>query len=138
MIQCLRRFWRDCKAELDEAALSLPVILLVSIGLINLTLFGSAAVNAANAANFGARMGSVAMASPLGYAASAANQKLSALPIGEYAVSTGGSGVAGGVMWVRVEYRVPNYFSGLARLFGVSSPSELSGSVTQYFRREGW
>lgn len=134
----LRAFWRSCKAELDEAALALPVILLVSLGLINLTLFGTAAVNAANAANYGARMGSMAQANPLGYAVSAANQKLGALPVGEYAISTGGSTVAGGVMWVRVEYRVPNYFRDLAGIFGVSAPSTLSGQVTQYFRREGW
>jgi hypothetical protein len=41
-------------------------------------------------------------------------------------------------MYVTVQYRVPNYFKGLASLFGVSTPSELSGTVTQYFRKEGW
>ncbi len=138
MMRSLRAFWDDRRAELDEAALALPVILLVSLGLINLTLFGSAAVNAANAANFGARMGSVAQTNPLGYAVSAAQQKLAALPVGEYAITSGGSSVAGGVLWVSVQYRVPNYFAGLAGLFGVSTPSQLSGSVTQYFRREGW
>lgn len=134
----MRRFLRDCKAELDEAALSLPIILLVSLGLINMTLFGSAAVNAANAANFGARMGSVAQSNPMGYAVSAAQQKLSALPIGEYSISTGGNASVGGVMWVTVQYSVPNYFQSLAGLFGVSTPDDLSGSVTQYFRKEGW
>jgi len=138
MIQRLRAFWRDCKAELDEAAFALPVILLVSIGLVNLTLFGSAAVNAANAANYGARMGSMAQSNPLGYAVNHAQQKLYALPVGEYSISTGGNTVPGGVMWVQIEYRVPNYFRGLASMFGVSLPSQLSGRVTQYFRREGW
>jgi len=138
MLKRLKAFLRSWKAELDEAALALPVIMLVSVGLMNMTLFGSAAVNAANAANFGARMGSVAQSNPMGYAVNAAQQKLAALPVGTYSVSTGGNTAVGGVMYVTVQYRVPNYFKGLASLFGVSTPSELSGTVTQYFRKEGW
>lgn len=129
---------RSLKAELDEAALALPVVLLVSIGLVNLAIFGSVALNAANAANYGARMGSMAQVNPLGHAVSAANQKLSALPAGTYSVSAGGNTVAGGIMWVQINYQAPNYFRGLASLFGVNAPANLSGSVRQYFRREGW
>ena len=138
MLSQVSRFLRNCKSELDEAALALPVIMLVSLGLINLSLFGSAAVNAANAANFGARMGSVAQTNPMGYASNATQQKLAALPVGEYTIATGGSTSAGGVMWVTVQYQVPNYFASLAGLFGVNTPPQLSGTVTQYFRKEGW
>ena len=58
----LRKFWRDHRAEMDEAAFVIPVLLLVTFGLINFGMLGYASVSASNAANYGARMGSVAQA----------------------------------------------------------------------------
>jgi hypothetical protein len=129
---------RDRRAELDEAALVLPVLLLISLGLVNLAILGFTAVNAGNAANYGARMGSVAQTNPSGIAAASAYQMLSAAPVGTYAVSVSGSGLPGDLLIVRVSYTVPNYFAGLAGFFGVDIAQEFSNAAMAYFRQEGW
>jgi hypothetical protein len=134
----MRPFLDDQSGELEEAALTLPVLLLISLALINLALLGFASVNAGNAANYGARMGSVAQANPAGLAASSAQGMLTAAPVGTYAVTVSGSGLPGDTMVVRVSYQVPNYFAGLARLFGVSTPGTFGGTSASYFRQEGW
>ncbi|MDT8898267.1 hypothetical protein QYE77_08305 [Thermanaerothrix sp. 4228-RoL] len=133
-------FRRLCRrtAELDEAALALPVLLLVSLALVNLALLGFAAVNAGNAAEYGARMGSVALANQPGEAYSAALTKVNAVRVGSYTVSVSGGGRPGARIEVAVTYRVPNYFGGLASLFGVSTPSQFQGTARAYFRQEGW
>lgn len=126
------------RAELDEAAFALPVLLLVSLALVNLALLGFAAVNAANAANYGARMGSVAQSVPAQVAAEAAQGKLAAVKVGSYTVSVSGGGQPGSLITVTVTYRMPNYFNGLANLFGVGTPSQFQGIARAYFRQEGW
>jgi len=126
------------RAELDEAAFALPVLLLVSLALVNLALLGFAATNAANAAEYGARMGSIAQAGQAGAALAAAQAKVSAVSVGSYSVSVSGGGAPGSRIEVRVTYRVPNWFGGLARLFGVSTPGQFQGTARAYFRQEGW
>ncbi len=138
MVKLLRQIARDRRAELEEAALVLPVLLLISVALINMAILGFAAINAGNAANYGARMGSVAQSNPAGVAASSANKMLSAAPVGTYAVSVSGSGRPGEVMTVQVRYTVPNYFGGLAGFFGASIPGNFTNTATSYFRQEGW
>ena len=130
-------FWQDERARLVEDALTLPVILLVVVALFNLALFGVAALNASNAAHYGARMGSVAQANPAGIAASAAWRKLNAVPVGEYTVAVTGDYTPGGYVTVTVTYRVPNFFDGLLGLFG-GRVGDLQGQVTATFRKEGW
>jgi hypothetical protein len=134
----MHKLLRDHRAELDEAALVLPVLLLISVGLVNLAILGFAAVNAGNAANYGARMGSVAQSDPSGIAAASASQMLSAAPVGTYAVSVSGSGLPGDLLIVQVSYTVPNYFAGLAGFFGVDTAQEFSNTALAYFRQEGW
>jgi hypothetical protein len=128
----------DLSGELDEATLVLPLLLLISLGLVNLAILGFRAVNAGNAANYGARMGSVAQSDPAGVAASSASHMLSAIPVGEYAISVSGSGLPGDRIVVQVSYSVPNFFGGLAGFFGVSTPGVFSSTVTSTFRQEGW
>ena len=134
----MRKLLRDRRGELDEAALVLPVLLLISLALVNMAILGFAAVNAGNAANYGARMGSVAQSNPTGVAIASANQMLAAAPVGSYAVTVSGSGLPGAMMTVTVRYTVPNYFGGLAGFFGVSSPGNFTNTATSYFRQEGW
>ena len=134
----MRKLFRDRRGELDEAALVLPVLLLISLGLVNLAILGFAAVNAGNAANYGARMGSVAQSDPSAVAVSSAYQMLAAAPVGTYTVSVTGSGLPGDMMIVQVSYSVPNYFAGLAGFFGVSSAADFTNTATSYFRQEGW
>ena len=77
-ISSLRTFARDRRGEMDEAAIVFPVMLLLAIGLVNMALLGVAAVNAGNAANYGARMGAVAQANPAGNAYASASQDVQA------------------------------------------------------------
>ena len=134
----LRRLLADRRAELDEAAIVLPVMLLVAVGLVNMALLGAAAVNAGNAANYGARMGAVAQENAADVAWAASNQAIQAAPIGEYAVQVSGGGAPGLQMTVSVSYRVPNYFAPLTAFFGVITSPEFSGASSAYFRQEGW
>lgn len=130
---------RSKRAELDEAAFVLPVLLLVAIGLINLAILGFAAINANNAANYGARMGSVAQQNASGVAQSAAQEKLSAVRVGSYQVQVSGDSSPGGLLVVAVRYTVPNYIGGLAGWFGAASmPREFTGTAQAHFRKEGW
>ena len=133
----LARLWKDRRGRLVEDALTLPVILLVVIALFNLALFGVAALNASNAAHYGARMGSVAQAGAARVAAAATWSKLRAIPIGDYRVSVAGDFSPGGRVTVTVTYRVPNFFAGLIAMFG-GSVGDLEGQVTATFRKEGW
>ena len=134
----LRKFWRDRRAEMDEAAFVIPVLLLVTFGLINFGMLGYASVSAGNAANYGARMGSVAQANPQGVAASSTNRMLSGTTVGSYQVSVSGGGSPGSLIRVQVRYQVPNYFASLANLFGVDLPGVISGNANADFRQEGW
>lgn len=126
------------RAELDEAALTLPVLILVSLALVNLAMLGFAAINAANAAEYGARMGSVAITNVHQRAYAAAWSKVHAAAVGSYTVSVSGGTAPGTLVQVAVTYTVPNYFGGLARLFGVSTSTQFQGTARAYFRKEGW
>lgn len=121
-----------------EAAITLPVVLLAAFAMINLALAGFASVNAANAANYGARAGSVSQANPAGAACWAAERAIANARIGEYQVAASGGGAPGAQITVRVSWSVPNYFSGLAALFGVGGGADFSGTVRSSFRQEGW
>jgi hypothetical protein len=124
--------------SLAEAALAFPVLLIAMMGLITMGMVGFASVNASNASNYGARMGSVAVTNQTTVAQTSALQKLGAAPVGSYVVSVIGGGTPGTLITVTVTYTVPNYFHGLGNLIGASSPPKFSGSSTAYFRQEGW
>ena len=134
-----QRLFRDQRGDFAQFAFVVPILVLTSLGLINLALFGMAGVNANNAANYGARMGSVAQENPLSYAANAARSKVNATTIGDYsvAVSSVGSG-RGSLIRVSVTYTVTNYFAGLASAFGWDSPGQFQKTTVAYFRHEGW
>jgi hypothetical protein len=124
--------------SLSEFAFAFPIIMLATMGLITLGLVGFAAINASNAANFGARMGSVAQTNPVTVAQTRALMKLAAVPVGTYTVAVSGGGAPGEMIVVRVDYRVPNFFYGLGNFFGVATAKEIEGSTYAYFRKEGW
>lgn len=134
----LRRFLRDTRGDMAEAAITLPVVLLVALMMINMTIAGFASVNANNAANYGARVGSVTQGGAAAAAVAAARQALASAPVGEYRVSASGGGPPGSTVVVQVTWSVPNYLSGLAALFGGSTPDTFSGTATATFRQEGW
>ncbi len=128
----------DQRGDFVQAALTFPLMLLITLGLVNLGLAGFAAVNASNAANYGARLGSVAQGSPTGTAEAAAWEKLNAAPVGTYGVQAQGGGAPGQLISLQVTYQVPNWFAGLARLFGGQPEDPIEGAAVTFFRQEGW
>ena len=134
----IRQFFRDQRAELDEFALVLPALLLVTFGLVNLSMLGYAAMAANNAANYGARTASVAQSNQAALAQSAANSMLNGVTVGTYNVNVLGGGAPGSIVRVQVTYRVPNWFQPFAILIGVSTPNEFTNAVYSDFRQEGW
>jgi hypothetical protein len=128
----------DRRGEMDEAAFVFPILLLISLALINLAMLGFASITAGNAANFGARMGSVAQSNASSIAYQMAASRTEAAPFGSYQVSVSGSGQPGTRVLVRVAFQVPNFFARLAGFFGVPMSPEFSGSSEATFRQEGW
>ena len=135
------KFLKDRKAlETVEAAITLPIAILVMLATINLGLvvFGQQAVQAA--ARHGARMGSVAQQCPACYAvreARAAIETAAIVQNGDVAILAPG-GRAGSILKIRVTGEVPNFFGGLSAIFpGLpEGPFQLKAEAT--FRQEGW
>jgi len=138
IFRALIKALRDRGGEMDEAVIVFPLLLLIAIGLVNMGLLGVAAVNAGNAANYGARMGAVAQNNPAGVARAYAGQAIQAAPVGTYSIAVSGGGAPGSAVIVQVSYRVPNYFASLVRFFGVDISPEFSGAASSNFRQEGW
>ncbi len=122
-----------------EAALTFPVVLLLTLALINFALVGFASVVASNAANYGARAGSVAQNGAAGAAATAANQALGDMMIGTYSVAASGGGAPGSQVVVQVSWTIPNWFGPILSFVGGGGmPSEFTGTARSTFRKEGW
>ena len=138
MRKIISLFLRDCRAELDEAALVMPLLLLITFGLINLAMVGYAGMAANNAANYGARVASVSQFNQPAMAQSAANSMLDGVTVGTYSVAVLGGGSSGSMVRVQVSFSVPNYFQAIAGLLGIDVPSEFTGSAESDFRQEGW
>jgi hypothetical protein len=120
-----------------ESAITLPVVILICFAMINLAMAGYASINAANAANYGARVGSVQQTGAAGAAVRAAQKSVSAMEVGEYKVSASGGGAPGSQITVKVEWSVPNYISGIMAVLG-GGDVEFKGEAQSTFRREGW
>jgi len=121
-----------------ETAITLPIVLLMSIAMVNLSMAWFVAISASNAANYGARVGSVSQSSPAGDAVSAAQSRLDAIHIGSYSVAASGGGFRGAQIEVSVDWTVPNYVGGLLAFLGGSSPPIFHGTALSTFRQEGW
>jgi hypothetical protein len=123
--------------EFAESAIAFPMVVLLLITLFNLSLAGFASVNAANAANHGARVGSVYQQGSAAAAYSAALQSISYAPIGSYQISVSGGGFPGATILVSVKWTVPNYMAPIVSFFG-GSMGALGGTSSATFRQEGW
>jgi hypothetical protein len=110
----------------------------MSIAMVNLSMAWFVAISASNAANYGARVGSVSQSSPAGDAVSAAQSRLDAIHIGSYSVAASGGGFRGAQIEVSVNWTVPNYVGGLLAFLGGSSPPIFHGTALSTFRQEGW
>jgi len=128
-------------AELIEAALTIPLVVLLLLAIINFGLAVYAAQMAEEAARYGARVASVAQDNPAGRGAAAAAQFASeVLPgLGAPQVQVlAPGGVAGSAVRIRVTYRVPNYFSALAALFPGLPTDDFTVVGEATARQEGW
>ena len=123
--------------EFAQSAIALPVVVLLVVALFNMSIAGFASVNAANAANHGARVGSVYQGRSTGAAYSAAQESISHAPVGNYQISVSGGGFPGATIAVTVTWRVPNYMASLISFFG-GHMGDLNGASSATFRQEGW
>jgi len=120
-----------------EAAITLPVAILVMLGILQVGVVVYAGQMAKEAARHGARTGSVAQDYAAGRAHAAASTfAQSAFPIGEPEVEIlAPGGVVGSQLRVRVTYQVPNWLAGMPGLPARSGWPAV-GEATA--RQEGW
>ena len=136
-----RRFLRSKSgSEFVEAAVTIPIVVLVMLAIVQFGLVVYAAQMASEAARHGVRWGAVAQANQAGIAASqAAAFASTAFPIGSPQVSVlAPGGVLASNIQLRVSYDVPNFLGGLAGLFpGLpGGPFHVTGEASM--RQEGW
>jgi Flp pilus assembly protein TadG len=133
----MTRFLRSRRgSELTEAAVTLPIVLLILLGIVQFGVVVYGSQMAKEAARHGARMGCVAQDDPAERAyAAALGFAQTALPIGQPQVSIlAPGGVVGSELRVRVSYRIPNFVGGFPGL--PDGPYEVFGEATA--RQEGW
>jgi hypothetical protein len=125
--------------SLAEFALVAPAFMLALLAMFNLSMAGFAAVSASNAANYGARRGSVVQGGgAAAVAAAAAQQQAEAFGVGKYDVFAYGGSRRGAQVVVVVDWQVPNFIGGLMAYFGDGISGDFSGSISSSFRQEGW
>ncbi len=135
----LRRFLLDKRADqFAQTAIVLPVVMLATMGLFDMTMAGFASVNANNAANYGARIGSVTQRGAGGAAYEGALSSIAHAEVGDYSVAVSGGGFPGAEIAVTVTWDVPNHMASIATLWGGTADNQLSGTSVSTFRQEGW
>ncbi|GBD18985.1 hypothetical protein HRbin27_01486 [bacterium HR27] len=125
-----------------ETAFALPVVLLVTLGLLQGGLLAYAASAASQAARHGARMASVAQgglgaAIAVSEAYQTARQLFPMDPSPAVELLAPG-GAPGSEITVRVTLRAPNLLSPLAALFPVLPRGAFPVQASSTFRQEGW
>jgi hypothetical protein len=127
-------------SNMAEAAITMPVVMLVLMFTINVSIAGAASVAASQAANYGARIGAVAIKNDEAYAMMAARDAMdsSGLRI-DYSVYAKVTPLHnGGFSYVAVSWKVPVYLSGLCNLFGKVCPEYFEGTSAATWKKEGW
>jgi len=125
-----------------ETAVAFPIVLLVTMGLIQGGLLAYAASAASQAARHGARMASVAQGG-LGAAIAVSEAYQTARQLFPMDPSPGvellaPGGVPGTEITVRVTLRAPNVLAPLSALFPVLPAGPFPVQATATFRQEGW
>ncbi len=124
------------RGDMVEGALTLPLMILITLAMVNLALAGFSSVTASMAADYAARMGSVAQVDPAGQAMAAAQRAL-AVGLGTYGVQVSAGSGLGGTVEVQIAWSVPNFYGSLLPLFG-QPDKPLEGQAIAAYRREGW
>jgi hypothetical protein len=129
-------------SNMAEAAITMPVVMLVLMFTINVSIAGAASVAASNAANYGARIGAVAT--------DPGRDQAYAMNAAKYAMDNSGLRVDysvfalitpahnGGYSYVAVSWKVPVYLAGLCNLFGKVCPEYFEGTSASTWKKEGW
>jgi uncharacterized protein YpmB len=126
-------------AEMAEAAVALPVVILVLFFVINGMLAGYTAMVAAAAANDGAEAGATAQNNPGQWASAAIADALKRYNgAGTFTYSVNADEEPGGAVKVMVAWSYPSILSGLCRYFGGKCPEYFGGVTTVTRKREGW
>jgi Flp pilus assembly protein TadG len=126
-------------AEMAEAAVALPVVILVLLFVINGALAGYTGMAAANAAGAGAQAGAAAREHPEQWAAAAVEAALAKSRTGgTFSYSIQVDAEPGGGVKVMVAWSYPSVLSGLCRYFGGGCPEHFGGVTTATRKREGW
>ncbi|MCD4751955.1 MAG: pilus assembly protein [Anaerolineaceae bacterium] len=116
-----------------EFAIVIPIMVLMFLAIITFSAGFIAYANAANAANYGARRGSVAQENAIGMAMAAAQSKANQLGGGSFSAIAYGGGGRGSQIIVEVHWETQN----LLNTIGIG-PAMISGTATSAFRQEGW
>ena len=116
-----------------EFAIIIPIIVLFLAAILTFASGLTAYANAVNAANYGARRGSVAQENAVGMAMAAAQSKANQLGGGSFSALAYGGGGRGAQIIVEVHWETHSFLGS----FGIGS-STISGTATSSFRQEGW
>jgi hypothetical protein len=135
-----RGMWMDGRgAEMAEAAVVLPVVLLLLLFVINGSMAGYTSMAAASAAEEGAKAGAVARDHPEAWASAAVAASMAKSRAGGgYTCSVKIDPEPGGGVKVMVAWSYPSMLSGLCRYFGGNCPRYFSGVSIATRKREGW
>jgi len=121
-----------------EAALTMPLMVLLALALVNFAWVGHARNASQHAAHFGARMGSTAFTEAAAQARHSTEAVLRDCLCQAQVVKVAATDVPGGEVTVEVQWAVRNYFSPLLSLFGGTLPDTFQGTVSASYRKEGW
>lgn len=132
-------FLQQRQGDMVEAALTMPLMVLLALVLVNFALVGQARNAAQNAANFGARMGSIAFTDADRHARENAEAALQHCLCTARVTDVQAQDTPGGEVIVEVEWEVENYFHSLFQYLGGNSlPVRFTGTATASYRKEGW
>ena len=116
-----------------EFAIVIPIIVLLLAAILTFASGLMVYANAVNAANYGARRGSVAQENAIGVAMASAQARANALGGGEYTAVAYGGGGRGSQIVVEVHWESHSFLGSLGLGGGT-----VSGTATSSFRQEGW
>jgi Flp pilus assembly protein TadG len=127
-------------SNMAEAAITMPIVVLVILFALNVSAASYTAIAAAAAANYGARVGAVSREDPDVWAYGAANASIQNSKAGGtiYVSGVQVDKAPGGVVVVTVHWEYPSIMHGLCSLFGSNCPETFEGDAQSAWKKEGW
>lgn len=119
-----------------ELAITLPVILLLTLIMVNLSMVWIAAIASQDAANYGARQGKISDYDPVDAAVSAAQARVEGTPVGSYVVTASGTASPGEDVNIKVDWTVPNFLGNLITAIGGGGQMNFVGTVLVSFHKD--